>query len=171
VNAPTRGTLAGLAGTAAMTAALRTEQRVRAHGRSIIDYDASGHVTTAAARVLHLEPRTPGQRRALFLLVHWGYGSAAGNLRLLTGRLPGPRWVSALAFYGAFQSMAMTMFPSLGGTPPPWRWRRDLLLSSLVVHAVYAAAVEAVLLALAPDADPDPLTSRGGSLEPPRRTA
>jgi hypothetical protein len=128
-----------------MTLALRAERRLRSPGRSVIDYDASGHVTTAAARVLRVDPRTARERKALFLLVHWGYGSATGNLRWLTARLPGPAWVPGVAFYAACQTMAMTMFPTLGGTPPPWRWRRDLLASSLAVHAVYAAVVEAAV--------------------------
>ncbi len=40
--------------------------------------------------------------------------------------------------------MAFVLFPVLGGTPPPWRWKREMLLSSLGVHALYAGTVVAV---------------------------
>jgi hypothetical protein len=36
------------------------------------------------------------------------------------------------------------MFPVLGHTPPPWRWPRAVLLTSLGTHVVYVVAVGAV---------------------------
>jgi hypothetical protein len=136
-----RGTAAGLAGTTMMTATLALEQRVRRGAPGPVDYDASPHVVTAAAAVLHRQPRTAAGRRALFLLVHWGYGSAVGiGYDLLRRRVSDPRLAAAL-FYAGCQAMAMTLFPTLGGTPPPWRWRRSILVSSLAQHAIYAATV------------------------------
>lgn len=109
--------------------------------RGPVDYDASDHVITAASTVLGFEPRSLAGRTALFLLVHWGYGSAvAGVYPTLRSRLPRP---AALAlFYAGCQAMALTLFPTLGGTPPPWRWRRSMLISSVAQHAVYAVAVD-----------------------------
>lgn len=138
-----RGVVAGLAGTTVMTGTLKAEQVARRRSPGPVDYDASPHVVTAAASVLHYRPRTRAGRTALFLLVHWGYGSAVGAgypaLRATLGDAPR----AAAVFYLGCQSMAMTLFPTLGGTPPPWRWRRDILLSSLVQHAVYAVTVSA----------------------------
>ena len=80
-----------------------------------VDFDASNHVVTAATAVLRRTPRTRAGRSALFLLVHWGYGSAvarrlsrlvraaaqplAGHRRVLPGlpdhgddAVPDPRW-------------------------------------------------------------------------------
>lgn len=48
---------------------------------------------------------------------------------------------ATVVFYLLCQAMAMTLFPTLGGTPPPWRWRPSILISSLAQHAVYAIGV------------------------------
>ena len=137
-----RGVVAGLAGTTVMTCTLKLESAARHNSSGPVDYDASGHVVTAAARVLHHRPRTGPGRTALFLLVHWGYGSAVGaGYPVLRARLDAPR--AAALFYLGCQTMAMTLFPTLGGTPPPWRWRRAILLSSLAQHAIYAVTVSA----------------------------
>lgn len=141
VRTGARGALAGLVGTTVMTATLSAEQRLRRSGAGPVDYDASPHVVTAAATVLHWQPRTERQRRALFLLVHWGYGSLVGAQYELLCRLLPSRRLAAASFYATCQAMAMTLFPTVGGTPPPWRWRPSLLASSLGQHAIYAATV------------------------------
>jgi hypothetical protein len=142
------GSLAGLAGTTAMTATLSAEQRLRRNAAGPVDYDASPHVVTAAATVLRWQPRTDRQRRALFLVVHWGYGSAVGAEYQLLCRLLPSRRAAVVVFYIACQMMAMTLFPTVGGTPPPWRWRPSLLASSLAQHAIYAITVAAAARAL-----------------------
>jgi hypothetical protein len=38
----------------------------------------------------------------------------------------------------------VTLFPLLGHTPPPWRWPRDVMATSLGTHIAYVAAVAAV---------------------------
>ncbi len=106
-----------------------------------MDYDASSHVVAAAANAIRCQPRTEQPRRGLFLLVHWGYGSAVGVgcPLLLRGLGSEPRATAAL--YAGRQTMAFTLFPTLGKTPPPWRRHRDVLASSLGQHAVYTVAV------------------------------
>ena len=149
-RAVARGVAAGLAGTTVMTGTLKLEQLARRNTDGPVDYDASSHVVTAAGRALGHDPRTSAGRSALFLLVHWGYGSAfAGVYPALRSRLP--RRLALAAFWAAGQTMAMTLFPTLGGTPPPWRWRRSLLVSSFAQHAVYAVTVDAAYRALSPD--------------------
>lgn len=145
-----RGFAAGLAGTGAMTATLKLEQLARRRSRAgaaadpgsdePVDYDASEHVVTAAAAVLRHRPATKAGNEALFLLVHWGYGSAVGIEYVELLRRHGIARATA-EFYLLCQAMAMTLFPVLGGTPPPWRWPRRILISSLGQHAVYAIAV------------------------------
>jgi hypothetical protein len=44
-----------------------------------------------------------------------------------------------------------SLFPLLGKTPPPWRWPRDVLATSLGTHAAYVAGVALTNAALAPD--------------------
>ena len=149
-----RGLVGGLVGTSVMTATLKLEQLLVGDQRGPVDYDASDHVVTAAATVLHRRPKTVAGNKALFLLVHWGYGSAVGvgYPVLLHAVAPRARYAGAGAlFYAGCQTMAMTLFPTLGGTPPPWRWSRRILLSSLAQHAVYASVVASVVRALAPE--------------------
>ncbi|MET3808374.1 hypothetical protein ABIB25_005403 [Nakamurella sp. UYEF19] len=137
------GLLAGLVGTTFMTATLWAERRLRRNLTRPVDYDASSHVVTAAATVLHWSPATDRQRRGLFLLVHWGYGSATGMLFPVLRRATGNPRVAAIVFYLSCQTMAMVLFSTAGKTPPPWRWRTDTLASSLAQHAVYAVTVAA----------------------------
>ena len=125
-----------------MTETTALERRMRSRSAGPVDYDASGHVVTAAATVLRVRPRSHEQRQALFLLTHWGYGSAVAAGYVIARRHLQPVPAAAL-FWSACQTMAMTLFPTVGDTPPPWRWRRDMVVSSLAQHAVYAAVVAA----------------------------
>jgi hypothetical protein len=137
---------AGFVGTAAMTLTMWLEKHSRRRLRGPVDYDASAHVVAAASNLLRITPRQAWQRRGLFLAVHWGYGSLVGVLyREIRRRVPNDA-VAVSIFYAACQTMAFVLFPTLGETPPPWRWRKDMLVSSLVQHAVYAGVVAAVSL-------------------------
>jgi uncharacterized membrane protein YagU involved in acid resistance len=98
-------------------------------------------VVVAASAVLPVKPRTDAQRHGLILLVHWGYGSAVGIGYDVLRRRGASQTVAASAFYAGCQSMAFVLFPTLSKTPPPWRWRRDMLPSSLAQHAVYVLVV------------------------------
>jgi hypothetical protein len=149
-SASARGVAAGLAGTTMMTIGLKLEQVVRRRSRGPVDYDASDHVVTAAAAVLRRRPRTESGRNALFLLVHWGYGSAVGAAYPPLRHVLVSRPKASAVFYIGCQAMAMTLFPTLGNTPPPWKWRRSVLLSSLIQHALYAATVSAADRVLQP---------------------
>ena len=51
-------------------------------------------------------------------------------------------------YWSGMMAMACAMFPILGDTPPPWRWRNDVIVTSAVQHVVYAATATAVLGAL-----------------------
>ncbi len=147
------GLLAGVAGTAAMAATSRAYREVYARGRGttpaeiseVLDYDHSDHVVVAAATVLRAvsgwAPQSAGGRRALFWLVHWGYGSAVGVVHAELRHRLGGEPAAGLAFFIACEAMALGLFPVLGETPVPWRWGPRLLTVSLVQHAVYAVAV------------------------------
>ncbi len=152
-----RGGLAGLAGTTAMTVTVRIEELLRPGLEGPIDYDAGDAPVIAASKVLRVQPRTPGQRRALWLLVRWGYGSFVGVGHLaLARRLREP--AATGAFFAGVQVMAFALLPALGGTPPPWRWRRDVLATSVLQHAVYAGAVGSAAYAIRTQ---DPLCHKG----------
>jgi hypothetical protein len=134
------GYVTGTAGTAAMTATTAVQKRIRRDQDIPVDYDATRHVVTAASAVIRFEPRTHLQSEALFVVAHWGYGSAVAiGHRALRRRTTSPR--AAVLFFAGCQSMAFVLLPVLGDTPPPWRWRRDVMASSLAHHLVYVAAV------------------------------
>jgi len=107
-------------------------------------------VVTAAATVLGVDEGGPLRRDALFLATHWGYGSAmAVGLETVRRVVPGaPAPVQAGVFGLGCQALAFTLFPTVGATPPPWRWRRDVLVTSVGQHLVYIATVAVVAAAL-----------------------
>jgi hypothetical protein len=144
-----RGVAAGFAGTTVMTATYALEHRIRRSVQGPLDYDDGTVPVTAAMRVLGIRELDEGKRRALGLLVHWGYGSLVGAARLAIGDRWGPVGGTA-AYYGGLMVMAGTLFPLLGDTPPPWRWDPDVLATSCVQHAVYAVVVSAAAAELAP---------------------
>jgi hypothetical protein len=128
-----------------MTAALAAESRWLPNPDGPVDYDASDHVVIAASKVLRRPvPRSHRGKRRVFNVVHWGYGSAVALEYEALRRALGSDAKAAGAFYALCQAMAFTLFPTLGETPPPWRWKRELLISSCSVHALYVASVVAV---------------------------
>ncbi len=147
------GVAAGLAGTAVMTATAALYARWRGDVEAdesgvvpVLDFDNSDHVVIAAATLLRIDPRSRLARQALFHLVHWGYGSAVGIARVALRRVREPA-ATALYFAGC-QTMACTLFPVLGETPPPWEWSREQLAVSVVQHAIYAGTVSTALTVL-----------------------
>jgi uncharacterized membrane protein YagU involved in acid resistance len=105
-----------------------------------VDYDVSGHVVTAVARVLRIEVTSRRQARLLFLLTHFGYGSAFGIVGEVLAAAGLARTTRVLVFAGGAEGMACTLFPLLGDTPAPWNWPTEALVASVVEHVVYAVA-------------------------------
>jgi hypothetical protein len=141
-HAAVRGLACGLTGTAVMTLTAALYARLRGETDRVIDYDTSEHVAIAAATVLRVHPRDDLGRRALFHLVHWGYGSAVGLAYEALGHAVPARTAATAIFFTGCQTMAFALFPLLGRTPPPWRWRADVVAVSLLQHALYAATVD-----------------------------
>jgi hypothetical protein len=152
-----RGVVAGALGTAAMAACEFAHVRLRggidsgsgSGSDGPIDYDVSEHVSIAAARVLRLRLSTDAESWLLFVVTQAGYGSAFGIAAALLDAAGLPPHRQAAVFFGLTQTMALTLFPALGRTPPPWRWRAEPLLTSAVQHAVYAGVVVAAVGRLA----------------------
>ncbi len=140
---PVRSVIAGVAGTAAMTLAYRSEHRLRPSVSGSLDYDDSLVPGQIVASVLHLGSVTDRTDAELGELLKWGYGSAFGLWHgILRRRLSEP-WAS-LAFGATLMTATFTLFPVLGRTPPPWRWPPDVLATSLGTHAAYVTAVALV---------------------------
>lgn len=166
-----RSIAAGAAGTAAMSVAYELERRVR-HTAQHLDYDDSLVPGRIVGTVLHLPAVSDRQAADLGLALRWGYGSAFGCWHgVLRRRLPEP--LASLAFGATLLSATLTLFPVLGRTPPPWRWPRDVLATSVGTHAVYVAAVALVDHALAtttPAARCRPHATEGASVRHDRPT-
>jgi hypothetical protein len=140
---PIRSVLAGTAGTAAMTLAYAGERRLRPGVRGSLDYDDSLVPGEIVAMIMHLPHVTARGDRDLGLALRWSYGSAFGLLHGALRRRIGEPWAS-VAFGGTLMTATLSLFPLLGRTPPPWRWRPAVLATSLGTHVVYVAAVAAV---------------------------
>jgi hypothetical protein len=135
-----RGTVAGAVGTTAMTLAYATEHRLRPNVPGQLDYDDSLVPGQIVADVLHLGAVTERQKAELKTLLLWGYGSAFGIMhRTLRRRLPEP--YASVVFGGMLMGATFSLFPALGHTPPPWRWPRDVLATSLGTHLAYVLGV------------------------------
>ena len=137
-----RSILAGAAGTATLTLAYKLEHRL-CHTDRPLDYDDSLVPGQIVASILRLDHVTGREEEDLGLALRWSYGSAFGLWHgILRRRLAEP-WAS-LAFGGTLMTATLTLFPLLGRTPPPWRWRPQVMATSLATHAAYTVAVALV---------------------------
>jgi len=140
---PARSVLAGTAGTAAMTLAYNTERRLRPRHHGPLDYDDSLVPGRIVANIMHLSRVTDREDEDLGLLLRWGYGSAFGIWHGLLRRRVKEPWAAA-AFGTTLMTATFTLFPLLGRTPPPWRWHRDVLATSVGTHIAYVTALATV---------------------------
>lgn len=154
---PVRSLVVGAVGTMAMTVAYWAERRVRAgkfrgakrlaDGRQVrgmatdqgLDYDDTVVPGQIVANILHLPDAISSHPGEIAIALRWGYGSAFGFAHVwLRHRYTEP--TATLLFGGALMTVTFSMFPALGGTPPPWHWPKDVLLTSLGTHAAYVLA-------------------------------
>ncbi len=140
---PLRSVVAGAAGTATMSLAYALEHRVRSGVKGELDYDDGLMPGQIVATIMHLPHVTDRERHEIGLALRWGYGSAFGLLHGTLYRAVGEPLASA-AFGSVLMTATFTAFPLLGRTPPPWRWRADVMATSIGTHAAYVAAVAAV---------------------------
>src|SRR5579875_1839662 len=117
-----KGLIAGLIGTAAITASTMIEARIRGRGQSSAPADAAGKVRFSNA-------------------VHWGYGTMWGATRGLLGAGGLNGLIASAAHFRAVWSTALVMLPALGVSPPVTKWgAREIAIDGLH-HLIYAAAV------------------------------
>jgi hypothetical protein len=126
-----------------MTLAYETERRLRPAVQGQLDYDDSLVPGQIVASVLHLPSVTEREEAELGTLLRWGYGSGYGLAHVGLKRLVGEPYAS-LVFGGILMSATFSLFPLLGRTPPPWRWPRDVLATSIGTHVAYVAGVAVV---------------------------
>lgn len=134
-----RGVFAGAVGTVALTLAYRAERMMRHRHHGPLDYDDAPVPGWIVLHDLHLKDAGTAEEVKAGLILRWTYGSAFGVAHsLLRQRLPEP--AATIVFGSALMAATFTLFPALGRTPPPWRWPLDVLATSIVTHALYAAA-------------------------------
>jgi hypothetical protein len=142
------GVVAGLVATTTMNASYWAERRIRRNVEGPLDYDDSNVPALVAAKLLRPVVRntelSDDGPRWLGLAVHWGYGSLFGLGAVPLVRRFGPLGGAAV-YWSGMMVMACVMFPVLGDTPPPWRWRNDVIVTSAAQHVVYAATATATL--------------------------
>jgi len=138
------GLIAGLAATTAMNASCWAERRIRRNVDGPLDYDDSNVPALVAARILGQSDLSDDASFRLGLAVHWGYGSLFGVALVPLRRRLGPAPAAGL-YWAGMMAMACAMFTALGGTPPPWRWRTDVIVTSMFQHLVYAATAATAL--------------------------
>lgn len=128
-----KGVVAGLAGTAAITASMLLESRLRHR-------DPSTAPAQAAEKVLSVEPADEAAEARLANVVHWSYGTLWGVPRglLAVAGLGGP--AAAAAHFAAVWGAALGTLPALRIAPPPWKRGPGELAIDALHHAVYAAA-------------------------------
>jgi hypothetical protein len=138
---PLRSVLAGTAGTTAMTAAYEVERRARGSERpGPLDYDDGLVPGQIVAGIMHLPHVTKSEEHELGLALRWSYGSAFGLWHGVLRRHLSEPWAAAV-FGATLMTATFTLFPLLGRTPPPWRWPKDVLATSIGTHVVYVTAV------------------------------
>ena len=141
------GLVAGLTATTAMNFGYWAERRIRRNVKGPLDYDDSNVPALVAAKILRQSDLSDDASFRLGLLVHWGYGSLFGVSAVPLNRRFGPVPATAI-YWGGMMAFACVMFPVLGDTPPPWRWRNDVIVTSALQHLVYAGTATAVLRGL-----------------------
>jgi hypothetical protein len=141
------GLLAGLAATTAMNLGYWAERRIRRNVEGPLDYDDTNVPALIAAKFLRQSDLGDDASFRLGLVVHWGYGSLFGLGAVPLNRRFGPAGATAV-YWGGMMAMACVMFPVLGDTPPPWRWRNDVIVTSAFQHLVYAGTATALLRGL-----------------------
>jgi hypothetical protein len=140
---PLRSVVAGTAGTAALTLSYAIERRVRRRHRGPLDYDDSLVPGQIVASIMHLPHVTDSEENELGLALRWSYGSAFGLWHGILHRRFSEPWATLL-FFSTLMSATLSLFPLLGRTPPPWRWPKDVMATSVGTHVAYVVAVAAV---------------------------
>jgi hypothetical protein len=141
-----RGLLAGVVGTAAMTASSTIEAKLRGRSASTVASDAAG-------KVLGVQPRNPAGKARFATVVHWMYGTSWGGVRgaIDATGLSGP--VASAAHFAMIWPAELAMLPSLKLASVPWQWEPTELAIDAWHHLVYVTATGVAYAALDPGAD------------------
>jgi hypothetical protein len=136
-----RGSLAGLAGTAAMSVAMLGAQKAGLMGKM-----PPKKITEAALGALRMDRSAP-RSNVLSTVAHFGYGLAGGVLfaagaRRLLPQVRGVGPAAGAAFGVAVWALSYVGWvPALGIMPPPHRDRPGRPTAMVLAHIIYGALV------------------------------
>ena len=133
----TRGALAGLAGTAVMTAAQAVEMRATGRPPSMVP----GQV---ASRLLRIEPAGDAQLAQMSTGMHWAHGISQGFLRAGVGALGLTGLAAAGAHFALMWTSDAALYKALGIADWPWNWTAAELAPDLLHKGTYSLAAGAV---------------------------
>ena len=148
-----KGMVAGIAGTAAMLASEKLEQRITGRPNSYIP-------AHTLERFLGLPTKPDRERTVMNEAAHWALGVVPAALRgvMAEGGMRGP--LASMMFFATRLTTDETMENVAGVGKPPWAWPARDIVPGMLHKAVYAFATGAVSDALA--STPPPLAERTG---------
>ena len=126
-----RAALAGLTGTAAMTAAQAVEMRLTGRPASTVP----GQV---AARLLRVEPQDEAQLSRMSTGMHWAHGVTQGFVRAGVGALGLTGLAAAAAHFVLMWTSDAGLYKALDIADWPWRWSTSELAPDLLHKGTYA---------------------------------
>lgn len=150
-NAVARGLVAGLAGTAAMTAAEKLEQMITGRPNSFVP-------AHTLERLLRLPSKPDDERLGMNWAMHWGQGVLLGAVRGMMAErgFRGP--AGSFLFMNLRLLNDQSLENATGVGAPPWTWPVDEQVIDLLHKAIYAFVTGAVAdgLIAGPDGVPAP---------------
>ena len=136
------GTLGGVLGTAAITAAMLLETRVTGP-------DQTEEMTQAPAQAVENATGVDlGNEERASPYIHWAYGTGWGALRGALALCGLRGWKATLIHFAALSGVAATALPLLGIAPPPQKTPAAKMIAQTLNHLLYAIVVGAVVDAL-----------------------
>lgn len=127
------GAVAGLIGTAAMTAAQMAEMRVTGRPPSMVP----GHV---ASKLLRLKPDGDAALSRVSIRMHWAHGMTQGLVRGLIGKLGLQGPAAAGAHFALMWPGDALLYKALGVAPWPWEWSASELAPDVLHKGFYCVA-------------------------------
>jgi hypothetical protein len=141
----TKGMVAGVAGTIAMTVSERLEMAVSGREASTVPGQVGAHL---------LPRQDPGSTidvQRLNSPVHWAHGISMGALRGVLDQAGLRGLPASAAHFALLWGGDAALYRALGTADVPWRWDGDELASDLLHKAVYAVVTGAVYDAMTAD--------------------
>jgi hypothetical protein len=138
LGALSRGLIAGVVGTVAMTVSERLEMAVSGRAGSPVPGQVGAHLLPGK------DPQSPSDVEALTSPVHWAHGVSMGALRgaLDVAGMRGRE--ASVAHFALVWGADAALYRALGIADVPWRWHADELASDVLHKSVYAAVTGAV---------------------------